>query len=60
MIGDENMVDGNIYKEVIIDGETKKEIVKLDDDEIETNDTKIFLDDTLELNELVEEIKHND
>ena len=54
------MVDGNIYKEVIIDGETKKEIVKLDDDEIETNDTKIFLDDTLELNELVEEIKHND
>lgn len=47
-------------KEVILNGEKIKIVTKLSKEEIEDNNAKIYLDDTVDLKEVVKEIKKDD
>lgn len=47
-------------KEVVLNDEKIKVVTKLSKDEIEDNNVKIFLDDTIDLEEVVKEIKKDD
>ena len=52
--------DKTIYEEVTINGKKELIVKKLDNNEIETNDVKCFLDNTIELKEIIKEIKENE
>lgn len=47
-------------KEVMLNEDKIKVVTKLSKEEIEDNNVKIFLDDTIDLEEVVKEIKNND
>ncbi len=46
--------------EIMIDGKKIKTISKLSKEEIDDNSMRLFLDDTVELDDLVKEIKKNE
>lgn len=46
--------------EITIDGKTVKVVTKIPKEEIEDNSMKLFLDDTVELDDLVKEIKKDE
>ncbi|MBQ8193275.1 MAG: hypothetical protein IJZ46_04325 [Bacilli bacterium] len=47
-------------KEIEIDGEKVKIVTKLPKECIEDNNLKIYLDDTIDLTEIIKEVKEND
>ena len=47
-------------KEITIDGKIVKVVTKIPKEEIEDNSMKLFLDDTVELDDLVKEIKKDE
>ena len=52
--------DKTVYEEIIVNGKKELIVKELDKKEIETNNTKCFLDNTIELKEIVKEIKENE
>jgi hypothetical protein len=47
-------------KEIIVDGKKEKIIIKIPKEEYEENNSYRFLEDTIELNDILEEVKEND
>lgn len=47
-------------KEIVVDGKKEKIIIKIPKEEYEENDSYIFLEDTIELDSIIGEVKEND
>lgn len=47
-------------KEIELNGEKIKIAIKLPKEEIEDNNIKIYLDDTIELSDVIKEVKDNE
>lgn len=47
-------------KEIVVDGKKKKIKIKLPKEELEENNVYKFLEDTIELDNIIEKVKEND
>jgi len=52
--------DKNVYEEIIIDGEKRKIVIEINDGSIEENNIYNFFENTIDLNEVVKEIKEDE
>lgn len=47
-------------KEIVVDGKKEKIVIKLPEEQYEENNGYSFLEDTIELDDVIEEVKEND